>query len=115
MADTVIERERTFYYYSFPGELIARAVNAVIGIIEFMLLLRFLLQLLGASPASDFIAWVYGVTDGLMGPFAGAFPTLSFITGGIDLSVILAMIGYAIIGWIITRLLTLVFAPVEII
>lgn len=95
----------------YPGVLAGRVVNAIIGIIEFMLLARIALELFGANPSAPFIAWAYGVTWGMMGPFAGAFSNLSL--GGasvIDLVAVLAMIVYAVLGWIIIRLLSFIFA-----
>jgi hypothetical protein len=66
--------------------------------------------LFGASSASAFVAAVYGITDKFIAPFAGAFSNLS-IGGGFvfDIATILAMIGYAILGWLIIRLLSFVF------
>ncbi|MDO8481693.1 MAG: YggT family protein [bacterium] len=105
MAELVIEHS---HYY--PGTFVPRLINGIIGIIEAVLSLRLVLELLGASPSARFIAFVYQITDGLLGPFAGAFP--SFSLGGnfvIDLSIIVAMIGYAILGWLIIRLLSFIF------
>lgn len=87
-----------------------RIVNGVIGIIEAMLVLRLVLQLLGADASSQFIAWVYAVTDNLVGPFAGAFPSLTIGMYAAEFSTIFAMIGYAIIGWLVGRLLLFIFS-----
>ncbi|GEM_PF-494168 len=96
------------YYY--PIGFAVRLVNLVVGLIEGAFVLRIILQLLAANPSAEFVAWVYEVTNRLLGPFAGALPT--FVIGGgavIDLSVILAMIGYSILGWLIILLLNYVF------
>jgi hypothetical protein len=98
---------RTEYY---PRIFILRIVRAVIGIIEIMLGLRLVLELLGASPSSQFIAWVYGVTGNLVAPFAGAFPSLTVGAYAAEFSTIFAMIGYAIIGWLIARVLSFIFS-----
>ena len=111
MAEYVVQRER-YYDYS-PSLMAARIVNTIIGIIEFTLVLRIVLQLLGASTASSFVAWVYSVTDALMGPFLGAFDSWSIGYGAMDVSAIFAMIGYAILGWLVIRLLSLFVGPVE--
>lgn len=104
MAEIIIDRE----YY--PAIFVARIVNIVIGIIEAALTVRLVLMLFGANPASPFIAWVYGVTGGLLGPFAGAFPSLSL--GGasaLDIVAILGMIVYAVVGWLILQFLSFIF------
>jgi hypothetical protein len=94
----------------YPGTFVVRFINGLVGIIEFALALRFVLELFGANPSSQFIAWIYGVTNALIGPFVGAFPGL-YIGGNfvIDIVAILAMIAYAILGWLIVRLLSFVF------
>ncbi len=105
MAEYVIDR--SIYY---PGMFVFRLINGLIGIIECAFVLRLILELLGASPSSQFVAIVYGITDRLLGPFAGAFPNFSL--GGsyvIDITAIFAMIGYAIVGWLIIRLISFVF------
>ncbi len=106
-----ISAERNYFY---PGIFVIRIINAVLGIVEFILALRIALELLGASSASSFVAWLYGVTSSLVSPFAGAFPGLTVGPGmSIDVVAILAMIGYAIIGWLVIRLLYFIFASVR--
>ena len=104
MTDTII---RNGYY---PGSFVLQLVNVLVGIIEAAFAVRIVLELFGASPSAPFIAWIYGVTGSLLGPFAGAFPNLS-LGGGyvVDVVAILAMIVYAVIGWIIIQLLSFVF------
>lgn len=110
MPEYILDR---YDYYYYPGAVVSYVINGVVGIIEFMLVLRLVLQLLAANPASQFIAWVYSSTAGLMGPFVGAFPALSIGNGILDFSIILAMIGYAIIGSLVLKLLSFLFVPVE--
>jgi len=98
------------YHDHYPHAFVLRVVDTVIGIIELMLGLRLLLEFLGANPASAFVAWLYSVTDTLSGPFAGAFPSLAVGGFVLDLSIIFAMIGYGLIGWLIAQLLSFVFA-----
>ncbi len=104
MAELVLERSN---YY--PGTFVLRLINWIVGIIEAALVLRMVLELFGASPASKFVAMVYGITDKLLGPFVGAFPNFS-LGGGfvIDVTALLAMIGYAILGWLVIRLLSFI-------
>jgi uncharacterized protein YggT (Ycf19 family) len=92
-----------------PGILVTRIINGLVGIIECLLVIRLVLEILGASQSSQFVAWIYGVTSGLVAPFTGAFPAFSISGTAIDLSIVLAMIGYAIIGWLVIRLLSFIF------
>ena len=103
--------ETAYYRDYYPLGFAERVINAVIGFIEGAFALRILLQLLGANQNSEFVAWVYGVTERLLGPFAGAFPAFAIsATAVLDFSVVLAMIGYSILGWFIVRMLRFMFA-----
>ncbi|MBV9159394.1 MAG: YggT family protein [Candidatus Kaiserbacteria bacterium] len=90
-----------------------RLLSAIFGLIEFLLVLRFVLELLGANPSSQFVAWVYSVSGSLLAPFAGAFPNWDLGGFTIDLSVIFAMIGYAIIFGLISWVLSLLFSAMN--
>ncbi|MDO8575970.1 MAG: YggT family protein [bacterium] len=96
------------YYY--PAGFAVRLVNILIGLIEAAFALRIILKLLAANPSSQFVALTYDITDRLLGPFAGALPV--FVIGGnmvLELSVVLAMIGYSVLGWLVIRLLHFIF------
>lgn len=88
----------------YSRRIVLRILDIVLGIIELLLAARFFLRLLGAS-SSGFMAWLYGVTDQLLGPFAGTFPNVS-LSGSyvIEFSTLFAMLIYAFVGWIIIRL-----------
>jgi hypothetical protein len=54
-----------------------RAIQAiwfVAGVVDVLVGLRFLLELLGASTESPFVALLYAVTSSLVAPFRGIFP-----------------------------------------
>ena len=110
MAEIVLRR--TYY----PAIFVARVVNTIVGIIEFALAVRIILELFGASTSSQFVAWIYGVTSAMIGSFAGAFPGIALGPGSvIDLVAILAMIGYAVLGWVVIRLLMFIFSSMNMI
>jgi hypothetical protein len=88
-----------------------RVIGIIFGIIEFLLAVRFVLQILGANAGAQFVAWLLSVSGSLVAPFEGAFPVISL--GGssqIDLSLVLAMIVYAILAWLIARLLAFLWS-----
>lgn len=98
---------RTWLY---PSASVARIVNAVVGIIEFLLAVRLVLELLGANPGAAFVAWIYSISSNLVAPFQNAFPSLSLSGGSaLDFSTVLAMVAYALIGWLIIELFSFVF------
>jgi hypothetical protein len=47
----------------------------IFGIVEALLLMRFILKLFGANAAAPFVNWIYETTSPLINPFVGAFPS----------------------------------------
>ena len=96
-----------------PALIAERVINVIIGLIELLLAARLVLELLGANSSAAFIAWLYNASENLVAPFQGALPSISL--GGasfIDFSTVLAMIVYAILGWIVIKLVFFVFNSV---
>lgn len=102
---TELVYERTISNY--PGLILSRFINALIGIVELFLILRLAFELLAANPASPFVAWLYEFTDVLTGPFRGAFANISIQGFTVDIAVILAMIAYMILGVVLSWILSL--------
>jgi len=90
--------------------VIARIIDLFIAIIEALLGLRLVLHFLGAGSGNAFMAWLDGVTGQMVAPFAGIFPTWNFGGFSVELSTVFAMIAYAVIGWIIVRLVYFLFS-----
>lgn len=87
----------------------ANAVYVIFGILEALLLFRFVFLLLGANRGSGFVNFIYGITDPFVAPFDGIFGQVS-ATGTVTASVldpatIIAIAVYGLIGWVIVRLL----------
>ena len=97
----------------YGGVLVVRVINAVVIVMEIVLTTRIVLEFFGASVSSQFVAWIYSLSNTMIAPFVGSFAGFSIEgTGVIDFVAILAMIGYAILGWLVLRLLRLVFSSV---
>jgi len=78
----------------------------VVGLVEFLLSLRILLKLLGASPAAPFVEWVYATTSPLLAPFENMFPTTNLGQGFVlEASALFALITYAFLGFLLESLL----------
>lgn len=78
------------------------------GVVGFTLALRIVLKLLAANPDSGFTRFIYGVTGPLVAPFAGIVGTPSANNGSVfELSSLIALVVYLVIGWGIARLLAL--------
>jgi hypothetical protein len=83
----------------------------IFGLVELLLLFRFVLKLLGANSRSEFVTWVYEMTQPLLGPFLLAFPTPS-VKGGyaLEFTTLFALLVYAFIGYLIQELLEVIDA-----
>lgn len=81
-------------------------------IIEGLLLIRIILKIISASHQSLFVQWLYQITGILVMPFQGMFPNhIQGIPYEIELSSIFGMIIYALIGYIVLYLITIVEKP----
>ena len=79
--------------------LVTQIVWAILGLLEVLLGLRFLLKLIAANAASGFAVLIYGVTQLIIAPFELLVGTPT--SGGIILEVttLIAMAIYALIFW----------------
>jgi uncharacterized protein YggT (Ycf19 family) len=76
--------------------------DMIISLIEFLLSLRILLKLLGASAHAPFVQWVYETTRPLLAPFEGMFPTSTLPIGLVlEISTLFALITYAFLGFLL--------------
>ncbi|TAK11925.1 MAG: hypothetical protein EPO32_10440 [Anaerolineae bacterium] len=88
---------------------ISRGVWVVSLGAQFMLLFRFLLQLLEANSANPFARLVYAISDVLMLPFNNLVSNPTF--GGIvvDAQAVIAMLVYMLATWLLVEVLWVVF------
>ncbi|MES2225264.1 MAG: YggT family protein [Patescibacteria group bacterium] len=76
----------------------------ILGIIEALLIFRFILKLLGANPAAGFTHFIYSVGYPFVAPFQSVFRT-SQVSGSVfEWSTVLAMVVYWLIALAIIRL-----------
>jgi hypothetical protein len=95
-----------------PGRRAVEVTYLVFGIIEGLLAIRLVLKLLGANPLAGFSNFIYGVSDFFMAPFRNLLPAVG--TGSssgavLETSVVIAIIVYALIGWMLARLIEIMF------
>lgn len=84
-------------------------ISLVIGLIAILIAIRVVLKLLAANTASGFTHFIYGVTGPLVAPFHGIFGTPSSDNGAVfEISSILAIAIYLLVGWLLMRLIQLV-------
>jgi len=93
-----------------PGRRAVEVTYLVFGIIEGLLAIRLILKLLGANPQAGFANFIYGVTDFFMAPFRYLLPTVGSSSGAVlETSVVIAIIVYALIAWVLARLIVIMF------
>lgn len=77
----------------------------LLGLLEALLALRFLLKLLAANPQAAFTQFIYGVTALFAAPFLNVF-RISRVEGSVlEWTTLLAMAVYWLIAWGIIKLL----------
>lgn len=83
-------------------------VYTLVGVLEALLGIRLLLALFGANPSNAFANFIYDVSQPFVAPFQGLF-NYTF-EGGVsrfEIETLVAMIVYALVGWIIVSIVGL--------
>lgn len=82
--------------------LFSTVFTMIIGLIEIILVFRFILRLLNASPEAEIVSWVLVNSAPFLRPFAFAFNNL-ILPGGfvIEFSTLFAIFAYAVIGYVV--------------
>ena len=100
--DVDLEYRQTIYK-------ITQLVWLLFGILEAMIGFRIALKLIGANPANWFTAFVYQLTDIFLWPFQSIIANPSVQGLVLEISSFIAMLVYALVGWVVVRLIWLVF------
>lgn len=82
----------------------------VVGIIDLLVALRLVFHLFGAR-AVGFADLLYGITGIFVAPFRGIFANPNVEGSYFEMASIVAIIIYALLGWIISRLIDLATRP----
>ena len=81
----------------------------ILGLIEVLLIFRFVLKTLGANPFIGFTSLIYAITGPLSSPFNGIFAASVTGSSTLEWSTIIAGIVYVCIAWGIVYLLDLLY------
>lgn len=90
---------------------IIQGVWLLVGVLEGLLAIRLLLKLVAANPAVPFAALVYGFTDLFLVAFKGLTVTPTANGMVLEIFTLIAMLVYALVGWVVTELVWLVLRP----
>jgi len=83
----------------------------IVGLLDGLIALRVFLRLIGANPTNAFAQLIYGFTDLFLQPFftlTGSPAAGRFV---LEVPSLFAMLVYALIGWVVVRILWLLLAP----
>lgn len=84
-------------------------VYLIFGIVNMLLLIRFVFRLAGANPVAPIVQFIYELTNIFMAPFRFIFPTNVVAGAAFEWSVLVAIFFYALFAWIITRIIRIVY------
>jgi uncharacterized membrane protein len=84
---------------------VSRILWTILGILEILLALRFVLKLIAANAGSGFAVFIYGITGLFVKPFETLVGTPT--SGGtvLEVTTLIAMAVYALLYWVIVRVL----------
>lgn len=88
----------------------SQAIWLVVGIVEGLIAIRFVLRLLGANPEAGFAQLIYGLTAPLVQPFVGLFGTPRFEGSAFEFTSLVAMAVYALVAWVIVKVVWMFFS-----
>jgi len=83
---------------------VTQMVYWIFGVIEGLIAIRIALKMLAANSGAGFAEFIYGVTAPFVAPFVGLFGNPVSQGGVLELHSIVALIAYALLGWVISRL-----------
>ena len=92
-----------------PARRAFELIYLVFAVICGLFILRILLKVLAANTAVAFTGFIYGVTDILMGPFRGLLPVMQSGRTALELSALFALLVYALLGYVLSRLVAIMF------
>ena len=109
VGDTNVRQETVSQRTATPGAVIfQRVIWYLAGVIIALLVLRLILLMLGANDNTGFVSFIYTVSGLFAAPFYGIFnyqPSYGHFT--FEISTVVAIIVYALVGWGIAKLATL--------
>jgi YggT family protein len=79
------------------------------GALEALIGVRVILMLIGANPANPFAALVYQLSELFLWPFRNLIANPAFGNSVFEITSLIAMIVYPLIGWAIVRLIWVLF------
>jgi uncharacterized protein YggT (Ycf19 family) len=93
-----------------PGRRAVDLIYLFFGVVNALLLVRIVLKMLAANPLSGFASFVYSITDIFLAPFRNLLPAVTSGRTVLEMSAVVAIIVYALIGWGLARLVAIMMS-----
>ena len=87
-----------------PLYLGTQIVWYILGVVETLLALRFILKLLAANPSAGFSNFIYTLSYPFAAPFLNVFSSSRIEASTFEWTTILAMLIYALVAWGIVKI-----------
>lgn len=88
-------------------------VQLSFGVLDGLIALRFMLKLMAANPANPFASTMYFITSPFLWMFQGLTYTPSFEGIEIEFFSLVAIVVYALLGWIVIQLMWILFSRMK--
>ncbi len=100
----VAQRTNTYYW-------IVNSIYWLGGIIEILLILRFILRLFGANTQNEFARFINNLSAPFIAPFSTLFisPTSDGGANIFDVNIVIAIIAYALLSYLLISLVRFIF------
>lgn len=106
--NTTVQRQVATERSQTSGVVVAqRIVWLIVGIINVIIALRFVFLLLGANRGASFTDFIYSLSAPFVAPFVGIFGEPVYGKSVFEVSSVLAIVIYLLLGWGIAKLLTI--------
>lgn len=100
-----------------PAEVNQEILTRVTGLIQLgtwllnvLLVLRYVLEMVEASPSHPFASLIYAVSEPFLSVFSGLTRSPLFREVALELNTLIAVAVYSLLGWFATRLIRILFA-----
>ncbi len=97
--EAAVEKAVQFIYY-------------LVGALGILLALRIFLHLFGANPQNQFAIFIYKLSHPFIAPFSNLFQNPTFGENNVfEINVLIAIGSYALVTWLIVRLIYVIWLP----
>lgn len=81
---------------------IINSISFLVGLLEILLVIRFILRVSGANTENSFAQFIYNISEPFIAPFSTLFISPATKGGAniFDLNVLVAIVVYALLGWL---------------